>query len=286
MTQSLFATYDYDAWGKLISVKDASGNTITSDSNFAILNSIRYRGYYYDTESGLYYLQSRYYDPTTGRFVNADDLINDSIVSSGLNTFTYCNNNSINAFDNNGHWLGLFYRGECIGHYFTNRNIKISGYIYGQGNGNVSKIRFGFSDTANSGCGWIATYNALLMLGKRVAPCDIIYYYELTGAFCGGVLGVNPYSIITYFFYSGYKVSVTYDINKFDTLAKKSKANILVYLHSKGGHYFAFKWQNSQFWGYNVSNRDKSSKPLGKSIKAFIRNGNYWQREYMLISIS
>ena len=72
-TGTLFATYDYDVWGKLISVKDASGNTITSDSNFAILNSIRYRGYYY-TESGLYYLQSRYYDPEIGRFINADDV--------------------------------------------------------------------------------------------------------------------------------------------------------------------------------------------------------------------
>ena len=71
-----------------------------------------------------------------------------------------------------------------------------------------------------------------------------------------------------------------------DSESKRSKANILVYLHSKGAHYFAFKWKGSEFVGYNVSNCDKSSKPLGKSIKAFIRNGNYWQREYMLISIS
>ena len=105
MTQSLFATYEYDAWGKLISVKDASGNTITSDSNFAILNSIRYRGYYYDTESGLYYLQSRYYDPTTGRFVNADDVYymgnNGNLLD--FNLFMYCCNNPTNHSDNNGH---------------------------------------------------------------------------------------------------------------------------------------------------------------------------------------
>ena len=102
----------------MISVKDASGNTITSDSNFAILNSIRYRGsdsnfailnsiryrgYYYDTESGLYYLQSRYYDPTTGRFVNADSIAyttTDSFV--GLNLFAYADNNFVNRFDSNG----------------------------------------------------------------------------------------------------------------------------------------------------------------------------------------
>ena len=270
----------------MLSIKDANGNDITYYDSFAIINPIRYRGYFYDTESGLYYLQSRYYDPTTGRFVNGDDVISESFISSGLNIFTYGGNNAINAFDSDGHCLSLFYRGECIGHYFTNKNIKISGYIYGQEKGNVSKIRFGFSNTAHSGCGWIATYNALLMLGKRVAPCDIIYYYELTGAFCGGVLGVNPYSIITYFFYSGYKVSVTYDINKFDTIAKKSKANILVYLHSKGGHYFAFKWKGSEFMGYNVRNDDTKPYQLGKSIKAFIRSGDYWRREYILISIS
>ena len=102
-TGTLFATYDYDAWGKLISVKDASGNTITSDSNFAILNSIRYRGYYYDTESGLYYLQSRYYDPTTGKFVNADSIAyttTDNFV--GLNLFAYADNNCVNRADYNG----------------------------------------------------------------------------------------------------------------------------------------------------------------------------------------
>ena len=59
------ASYVYDSWGKVIS---ATGT-------LADINPIRYRGYYYDTETGLYYLQSRYYDPETGRFINADDVI-------------------------------------------------------------------------------------------------------------------------------------------------------------------------------------------------------------------
>ena len=99
---------------------------ITNTGNFAIVNPFRYRGYYYDTESGLYYLQSRYYDPTTGRFVNANDLIR---------------NNAVNAFDNDGHLFRHFwYRGECIGHYFTNKNIRIYGYIYSQSEGNVAIV--------------------------------------------------------------------------------------------------------------------------------------------------
>ena len=64
-TGKLAATYTYDAWGKC-TVTNASGYTIGTQNPF------RYRGYYYDTETGLYYLNSRYYDPEVGRFINAD----------------------------------------------------------------------------------------------------------------------------------------------------------------------------------------------------------------------
>ena len=100
---------------------------ITNTGNFAIVNPFRYRGYCYDTESGLYYLQSRYYDPATGRFVNADDLISETLLPYGLSLFTYAGNNAVNAFDNDGHLFCYFwYRGECIGHYFTNKNSNYS----------------------------------------------------------------------------------------------------------------------------------------------------------------
>jgi len=69
------ASYEYDAWGKVLSVKDKNGNEITDPNHIANINPIRYRGYYYDRETGLYYLQSRYYDPETGRFINADGLV-------------------------------------------------------------------------------------------------------------------------------------------------------------------------------------------------------------------
>ena len=62
------ARYSYDAWGKCTIVSDTSG------INIAFYNPFRYRGYYYDKETELYYLQSRYYDPETGRFINGDEL--------------------------------------------------------------------------------------------------------------------------------------------------------------------------------------------------------------------
>ena len=66
--------YTYDSWGKLLGITDANGNAITASNDVAVLNPIRYRGYFYDTETGFYYLNSRYYDPQIGRFINADDV--------------------------------------------------------------------------------------------------------------------------------------------------------------------------------------------------------------------
>ena len=95
--------YTYDSWGKLISVTNASGTALAS-TNLGVQNSIRYRGYVYDTETGLYYLQSRYYDPETGRFLNADDV--DFIGASGTvlsyNAFAYCENEPICSEDESG----------------------------------------------------------------------------------------------------------------------------------------------------------------------------------------
>lgn len=75
--------------------------------DIATLNPFRYRGYYYDTESGLYYLNSRYYDPETGRFINTDDVTVLSTLSeelNGINLYAYCFNNPVNDIDENGCW--------------------------------------------------------------------------------------------------------------------------------------------------------------------------------------
>lgn len=93
----LVVEYKYDAWGKVLSITGSLATTIGQ------YNPIRYRGYYYDNETGFYYLNSRYYDPETGRFLNADTLLNmkDSVL--GYNMFMYCNNNPINMSDPDGH---------------------------------------------------------------------------------------------------------------------------------------------------------------------------------------
>ena len=99
---NVVAYYAYDAWGKLLAVLDGNDNPITDSSHFAIVNPFRYRGYVYDTETGFYYLQSRYYDPEIGRFINADGYVTTDIEPIAMNMFAYCGNNPVNNIDEAG----------------------------------------------------------------------------------------------------------------------------------------------------------------------------------------
>ena len=96
------ARYSYDAWGACIVLSDTSGCDISA------INPFRYRGYYFDTDTGLYYLQSRYYDACTGRFVNGDEasvfIFTKSITRTNL--FIYCSNTPANEEDSSGYAVG------------------------------------------------------------------------------------------------------------------------------------------------------------------------------------
>ena len=98
-------SYEYDSWGKVLSIKDNQGNEITDTTNIGIINPFRYREYYYDTETSLYYLNSRYYNPTWGRFLNADSIIGANQDILGYNLYAYVSNNPINNSDTSGRFF-------------------------------------------------------------------------------------------------------------------------------------------------------------------------------------
>ena len=94
--------YNYDAWGNH-RVVNANGEELTE--GIGVLNPFRYRGYYYDTETGLYYLQTRYYDPETCRFISQDSIdYADPETINGLNLYAYCINDPVNNIDPTGTW--------------------------------------------------------------------------------------------------------------------------------------------------------------------------------------
>jgi len=102
---SLYVTYDYDAYGKPLAITSAYGPDLTNTDTVANNNPLRYRSYVYDFETGLYYLQSRYYDPTTCRFINADIYYETGQGINGYNMFAYCNNNPVMYSDPFGTWV-------------------------------------------------------------------------------------------------------------------------------------------------------------------------------------
>ena len=100
-TGTLLMSYNYDAWGSCAYTSHNGGS-----STAAYYNPFRYRGYYYDSDLTMYYLNSRYYDQVTGRFISADDVgyLGANGDLNSYNLYAYCSNNPVMYADHSGHW--------------------------------------------------------------------------------------------------------------------------------------------------------------------------------------
>ena len=187
--------YDYDAWGNH-RVLDNTGAVITDTQHIGHKNPFRYRGYYYDTETGLYYLKSRYYDPETCRFINMDSVeYADPTYLHGLNLYAYCNNNPIMYVDPNGNlpqwvmWLigGAIIAGLAIATVATGgaaggvAGFVLAGALKGAAVGAVSGALLN---------GAINGINVSLDGGEFWSGfCDGAAYGFMSGAIIGGISG-------------------------------------------------------------------------------------------------
>jgi RHS repeat-associated protein len=146
-------SYTYDSWGNVVSIDGSLATTV------GVKNPYRYRGYRYDEETKLYYLQSRYYNPEWGRFVNADAIVGEKGELLSHNMFAYCSNDAVNMEDPNGYFgikssinklnhAALYVYTFVVSRMYVIQqriNSKILGYIGKVFNKGTSKVEIGTS---------------------------------------------------------------------------------------------------------------------------------------------
>ena len=126
---SLRVRYLYDSWGNTISIQNGNGQELTGPNDIANLNPFRYRGYYLDSETGLYYLHNRYYDPQTCRFINTDttDILEAKGDLYNKNLFAYCDNNPVARVDYGGEfWVQV---GATFGGFLLSGGLELANQL-------------------------------------------------------------------------------------------------------------------------------------------------------------
>ncbi len=152
--------------------------------------------------------------------------------------------------------------------------------IYCQRDIPKAQWRYGFRSSAATGCGWIATYNALRLLGYRAEPEDLIRYYERQLPLIHGNAGTSIWGPAVCFRQWGFPVKMTAKRGEFDDLAKESDVCILFYRWRNkwkfGAHFVTVEYRNGGFTGYNTYRNSKGPDPYGESLAGFIKQKGYF----------
>ena len=152
--------------------------------------------------------------------------------------------------------------------------------IYNQTGIPKEQWRYGFRSSAATGCGWIAVYNALRLLGWRAAPEKLIRYFEWQLPLIHGNAGTSVWGPALYFRRWGFPVKMTARRKDFDALARESDVCILFYRWRKGwrlgAHFVTVKWENGRFVGYNTYTDSRGPDDYGPSLDAFMRDRGYF----------
>ena len=152
--------------------------------------------------------------------------------------------------------------------------------IYCQRDIPKEKWRYGFRTSAATGCGWIATYNALRVMGYRAEPEKLIKMYEWMLPLIHGNGGTAILAPALAFRRWGFPVKVVIDRKKFDEAAKESDAVIVFYYWGKkwklGAHFVTVQHKNGRFLGYNTYTNSKGPDDWTESIDAFLKAKKYF----------
>lgn len=153
-------------------------------------------------------------------------------------------------------------------------------FIYCQHDIPKDKWRYGFRTSVATGCGWIATYNALLILGKYVAPEKLIKYYEYQLPLIHGNAGTTIFAPAIFFKRHGYNVKCTAIPSHFDELVKESDVCILYFWWRKkwkmGAHFVCLHSTERGTIGYNTYRNSKGADFYGESLEQFLKEKKYF----------
>ena len=140
--------------------------------------------------------------------------------------------------------------------------------------------RYGFRSSAATGCGWIATYNALRLMGYKARPEDLIRYYERQVPLINGNAGTMLFGPALRFHKWGFPVKVVVDRSKFDAEAKGADACILFYRWLKkykyGAQFVALHHTEDGFVGYNTFRTSTGPDRYGSSLDEFLKKRKYF----------
>ena len=152
--------------------------------------------------------------------------------------------------------------------------------IYNQRKIPKSKWRYGFRSSAATGCGWIATHNALRLLGYRAIPEELIRYYERQFPLINGNMGTVLFGPAIFFKQKGFKVKMTARRSKFDAVVKNSDVCILFYYWRRkfrfGSHFVTVRFQDGKFVGYNTFSNSEGPDMYGDSLECFLKRQKYF----------
>lgn len=152
--------------------------------------------------------------------------------------------------------------------------------IYCQRDIPKDKWRYGLRSSAATGCGWIAVYNALCIMGYKPNVRMLIKYFERQVPVFNGNTGTFILSPAIFFKKHGFPVKVTAKRKNYDKTAKDADVSIIYYWWRKkariGAHFVAVKHTEKGFVGYNTYRNSKAPDKWGESIEEFIRNKKYF----------
>ena len=151
----------------------------------------------------------------------------------------------------------------------------MKGFIYNQKDIPRAQWRYGLRSSAATGCGWIATYNALRMMGYYAKPEDLIRWYERSFPVINGNFGTFLFSPVAFFKRKGFRVRLVIGRKNFDRAVRECDAAILFYywrnMYRFGAHFVALQYRCGNYIGYNTFRTSVGEDDYGPSLKVFLK---------------